>query len=361
MVKIKNNAKIMLLFSTIIMSVLAIAVIALTSSNSPTACGGQWTSCSNAFADDASRATASPSQSGRWNNYGFSTGNGAIINNVTIRADFFATRTSGFINVKVSGDNGATYGPGHVVGGNTAEQTFIIDVTNDLNWTPSMLSNSNFRVNVTCTKQGGGANPTCDLDWVPVNVTYTPFDFSVSSNPSNSSVIQGSNATTTATATLLSGNSQTVSLSYSGCPTNALCSFNPSSGTPTYNSVFTIQTATPNGTTPAGTYNITLSGFGDGKTRSTNYALTVTNNSLPLASASAVPTSGFAPLTVNFTGSVTGGNAPLSYLWNFNDTSLSSEQNPVHTFNLSGNYNVSFKVTDFNGDSSTDYILITAS
>lgn len=267
------------MFSTII-SILAIVVFADSLFKSPTACGGQWTSCSNANADNANRATASKDKSGRWNNYGFSTGNGVLIHNVTIRADFFASRTNGFIDVKVSGDNGATYGPSHVIGGNTAEQTFIIDVTNDLAWTPTKLSNANFRVNVTCFKSGGGANPTCNLDWIPVNVVFTPFDFSVSASPSSDTVTQGNNATTTVTVTLISGNSQTVSLFSSGCPTNALCSFNPSSGIPTYNSEFKVQTATQNGTTPLGTYNIVLSnivlsGFGDGKVRSTNYTLTV--------------------------------------------------------------------------------------
>lgn len=274
MVKIRNNMKRMLMFS-IIISILAIFVFADSQFKSPTACGGQWTSCSNAFADNANRATASKDKSGRWNNYAFSTGNGAIINNVTVRADFFASRTNGFIDVKVSGDNGATYGPSHIVGGNTAEQTFIIDVTNDVAWTPSKLSNANFRVNVTCIKQGGGANPTCNLDWIPVNVVFTPFDFSVSASPSSDTVVQGNNATTTVTVTLLSGNSQTVSLFHVGCPTNALCSFNPTNGLPTFTSEFKVQTATQNGTAPLGTYNITLRGLGDGKSRSTNYILTV--------------------------------------------------------------------------------------
>lgn len=83
------------------------------------------------------------------------------------------------------------------------EQTFLIDVTNDLSWTPSKLNNTNFRVNVTCFKSGGGLSSKCMLDWLPVNVTYTPFDFSISANPSNDTVVQGNNATTNVTVTLL--------------------------------------------------------------------------------------------------------------------------------------------------------------
>lgn len=347
--------------------VLAAIVFAVSSFNTPNNCVGQWTNCLNAFADNANRATArvvsGVNKSGTWYNYGINTGNGAIIHNVAVRADFFSSKPSGFINVRVSGDGGKTYGPSHIVGGNTAEQTFLIDVTNDAVWNGSMLSN--FPVNVTCFKNGRGNFPKCNLDWIPVNVTYTPFDFLVSASPSNDTVLQGNNVTTTVRVALLSGNSQTVNLINSGCPPNASCSFNASTGNPTYTSQFKVQTSY-NGTTPLGTYNITLSGYGDGKSRSILYILNVNasnvTDSQPVASVSAVPTSGVAPLTVNFTGSVAGGDAPLSYLWDFNDSSSSSQQNPpLHTFNLSGDYNVSFKAIDFDNDSSTDYVFITVS
>lgn len=182
----KNKISKTLLFMIMLLSVVAL-VLGVTLFNSPSACSGQWTSCSNAFANDANRATASVSatsnKSGIWNNYGLSITQGSTINRVNVRADFFASRTSGFINVKVSGDSGLTYGPSHIVGGNTAEQTFNIDVTNDIAWTPNNLNNTNFRVKVTCFRSDGTAagrfngistNPTCNLDWVPVNVTYTP-------------------------------------------------------------------------------------------------------------------------------------------------------------------------------------------
>ncbi len=262
----------------LVIVIAALAVYAATTTSSPTSCSGQWTSCSNAFADNTNRATASvtgsANKSGIWRNYGFSIGSGSIVNNVTVRADFFATRTNGFINVRVSGDNGATYAQSHIVGGNTAEQTYLIDVTNDVAWTPTKLGNTNFRVNVTCFKQGGGQNPTCNLDWVPVTVTYTPFDFSMTANPSSDTVVQGGTATTTIVVTLISGNSQTVSLFQYDCPTNATCTLNPTSGTPNFNSTLTVMTSF-NGTTPTGTYPITLQGIGGGILRSTVHNLTV--------------------------------------------------------------------------------------
>lgn len=90
-----------------------------------------------------------------------------------------------------------------------------------------------------------------------------------------------------------------------------------------------------------------------------SYVLITVNNNSPVANASATPTSGNAPLGVNFTGSVAGGNSPFTYFWNFQDGTNSSQQNPPHTFSSGGNYNVSFKVTDYDGDISYSYVLIT--
>ena len=277
------NKKYLVIFLAILL-VCMVSVTAALSQRSPTVCNGQWTSCSNGNANDANRATFTATSTlngtGAWKTYGFALQNGAIITDVLVQADFFASNSRGFLDVKVSGNNGTTYGPSHVVGGNTAEQTFNISVTSDLSWTPSMLNNGNFRVNATCFKSPtGGPNPTCNLDWIPVTVTYTPFDYSLAVSPANVNVTQGNNATTTVTATLVSGNSQTVALSYSGCPTNAVCSFVSSSGTPTFSSDFIVQTSLGNGSnsssTPLGTYVIALNSFGDGVARSQNYTLNV--------------------------------------------------------------------------------------
>lgn len=81
----------------------------------------------------------------------------------------------------------------------------------------------------------------------------------------------------------------------------------------------------------------------------------------PVANPSANPTNGTAPLTVNFTGSFSSGNSPFTFFWDFKDGSNSTQQNPTHTFISAGVYNVSFRVTDNDGDSDTEYILITVS
>ncbi len=209
-----------------------------------------------------------------WKNYSFGLASTDTIDSVVVRADFFASNVRGFISVRVSGDGGATYGPSHVVGGNTAEQTFLIDVTSDATWTSQKLNNANFVVNVTCFKSPtSSSNPICRLDYLPVNVTYTPFDFTMSSSPSSSNVSPGNSTLTTITATLTSGVATSVNLSVSGCPAGSSCTLSATSGNPTFSSNLTVAT---NATTPTGTYFINITGTGGGKTRKTNFTLTVT-------------------------------------------------------------------------------------
>ncbi len=70
--------------------------------------------------------------------------------------------------------------------------------------------------------------------------------------------------------------------------------------------------------------------------------------STPLSAAtSASPATGNAPLSVNFTGSATGGTAPYSYSWNFGDGSAASTaQNPSHTYSSAGTYTATLTVSD---------------
>ncbi|MGC9324811.1 MAG: PKD domain-containing protein [Desulfomonilia bacterium] len=65
--------------------------------------------------------------------------------------------------------------------------------------------------------------------------------------------------------------------------------------------------------------------------------------------------------TVNFQGSATGGNVPLTYSWAFpgGTPGTSTAEDPGNvTFNLEGVYTCTFMVTDADGDESTDSILV---
>ena len=78
----------------------------------------------------------------------------------------------------------------------------------------------------------------------------------------------------------------------------------------------------------------------------------------PVANFVGVPTSGYAPLTVQFTDQST--HTPTSWLWDFGDgTPTSALQNPSHTYASVGIYTVSLTATNANGSDSEikiDYI-----
>ncbi|HEQ97927.1 MAG TPA: PKD domain-containing protein [candidate division Zixibacteria bacterium] len=81
----------------------------------------------------------------------------------------------------------------------------------------------------------------------------------------------------------------------------------------------------------------------------------------PTANFSGNPTSGFAPLTVQFTDMSTG--SPTSWSWDFGDgVGTSTVQNPSYTYNNPGTYTVSMTATnDYGSDTETkvDYIIVT--
>jgi len=84
-------------------------------------------------------------------------------------------------------------------------------------------------------------------------------------------------------------------------------------------------------------------------------------NEAPVARATADRTSGDSPLEVQFTGSTSSDDKQIvSYYWDFKDGSTATNNNPSHTFNSSGVYQVELTVTDEEGLSNTDSITITA-
>ena len=79
----------------------------------------------------------------------------------------------------------------------------------------------------------------------------------------------------------------------------------------------------------------------------------------PVANFTGTPTSGTAPLTVNFTDQST--NTPTSWQWEFGDGGTSTQENPTYIYNNNGSYAVSLTVTnDFGSDTITitDYIIV---
>jgi PKD repeat protein len=113
----------------------------------------------------------------------------------------------------------------------------------------------------------------------------------------------------------------------------------------------------------AGTFNVSLTvqtALGnDSATR--NGFITVSGG--PSAAFSASPTSGDAPLVVQFTDQSNGnGSAIASRLWNFGDGATSTTTNPSHTYDTEGSFTVSLTVNGSNGsDTETKTSLIVVS
>jgi PKD repeat protein len=80
----------------------------------------------------------------------------------------------------------------------------------------------------------------------------------------------------------------------------------------------------------------------------------------PTASFTAAPTSGAAPLAVQFTDTSTG--SPTSWAWSFGDGTTSAAQNPSHPYSTAGTYTVTLTVTNsVGGDTLTRAGLISVS
>ncbi len=80
----------------------------------------------------------------------------------------------------------------------------------------------------------------------------------------------------------------------------------------------------------------------------------------PVASFTADPLTGDAPLAVQFTDSSTG--SPTSWAWTFGDGGTSTGQNPSHQYTSAGHYTVSLTVANADGSDSevkTDFLNVT--
>lgn len=80
----------------------------------------------------------------------------------------------------------------------------------------------------------------------------------------------------------------------------------------------------------------------------------ITIYALPVVAFTATPTRGCYPLPVQFTDNSSAGSGTInSWFWDFGDGITSTQQNPNHVYNSSGNYNVSLIITNSNGCTKT--------
>lgn len=75
----------------------------------------------------------------------------------------------------------------------------------------------------------------------------------------------------------------------------------------------------------------------------------------------ATPTTGKAPLEVQFRANVKGGTPPVTLAWTFGDGSDKSEKpTPIHTYETPGVYRAQLDVKDSTGDTSNQWVEIRA-
>jgi PKD repeat protein len=124
----------------------------------------------------------------------------------------------------------------------------------------------------------------------------------------------------------------------------------------------------------AGTYFLHVRGSGKGDPLSTGYSSygslgqysisgTVVDPGgaiAPVANATATPTSGSAPLLVQFNGSSSfdQDGSIVSYVWNFGDGTSGSGTAVSHTYSAAGNYTATLTVTDNSGLTGTASVAI---
>ena len=75
----------------------------------------------------------------------------------------------------------------------------------------------------------------------------------------------------------------------------------------------------------------------------------------PTADFTATPSTGAAPLNVQFTDKT--GNNPFAWYWNFGDGQISGAQNPSHTYTTAGNYTVTLTAQNSVGTSQKTMVI----
>ena len=111
----------------------------------------------------------------------------------------------------------------------------------------------------------------------------------------------------------------------------------------------------------AGTYTVSLTATNADGSDTEVKAAYITVVDASVVSFTGTPTSGTAPLAVQFTDTSSG--SPTAWAWTFGDGGTSTQQNPSHTYTSAGSYTVTLTVTDASGNPSltqANYITVNA-
>jgi PKD repeat protein len=108
------------------------------------------------------------------------------------------------------------------------------------------------------------------------------------------------------------------------------------------------------------TLTATATRLSSGATSEFSACIAATSGVPPVAKASALPTSGSAPLATQFSsaGSTDPDGTIASYSWNFGDGGSSTAANPSHTYSSAGTYTATLTVTDNNNSGASASVII---
>ena len=206
-----------------------------------------------------------------------------------------------------------------------------------------------YTASLTVTDNGGASSS-------PATRTITVADFSLSASPASRTVVPGAGTTYTATVTPGTGFTGTVTFGVTGLPAGATASFNPASVSTSGPTTLTVSTS---GSTPTGSYPLTITGTSGPVTRTAGVTLVVSANQVPTATitspATNVTINPGAPVSFAGTGTDPDGTI-ASYAWSFpgGTPSASTAAAPgTVTYATPGTYTASLTVTDNGGASSS--------
>ncbi|HZD12411.1 MAG TPA: S8 family serine peptidase, partial [Candidatus Binatus sp.] len=156
---------------------------------------------------------------------------------------------------------------------------------------------------------------------VPLN-----FDFSVSISPPKANLLPGSSTSTSVSVGLVSGSTQSVSLSTTVSPLTSFLSATLSTlnGNPSFNSTLSVQSSP---ITPQGVYTIMVQASGGNLVRTASYSVTVLGTQTQDFSLSTVPR---GPILV-FQGGIASGFVVVTPIGGFNST-VSFSSSPIAGF-----------------------------
>jgi IPT/TIG domain len=281
----------------------------------------------------ATGTTASPSDAGcAWGTFA-----GRLTFSAPAVASVSPTSGAGSTVVTV---NGTDFAPGATVtfGSNAATNVIVISPNQLTATAPSGCGTVDV---IVTTPDGASATSSAD------QFTYTSAcggDFSLAASPASQTVTQGSGTSYAVSVTDSGGFTGAVMLSAGGLPSGAGATFipNPTTGT----SSLSITTA---GTTPAGTYNLTITGVSGSLSHGAAVTLVVQAAPIPDFSLSATPSSQTVrrgaltsyTVTVTRTGGFAGaitfsaGSVPrgVSVTFSLNNTTANSSTMSVRTSN----------------------------